>query len=83
MAKPTPELLRAPLMICELTPMTSPSRLMSGPPLLPGIDRGVGLDDAADGELGQALNRAIDTALMMPDVSVQPWRKGLPMASTV
>ena len=31
------ELLRAPLMICELTPMTSPSRLISGPPLLPGL----------------------------------------------
>ena len=37
MAKPTPELLLLWLKICEFTPMTSPLRLSSGPPLLPGL----------------------------------------------
>ena len=35
------------MLICVLTPMTSPSRFTSGPPELPGIDLGVRLDVAA------------------------------------
>ena len=53
-----------PVSICVLTPMTWPRALRSGPPELPVVDRGVGLDDVVDRELvgrgDQPLQRADD-----------------------
>ncbi len=53
-AKPTP--LEAPdgLTMTVFMPMSSPAESRSGPPELPGIDRGVGLDHVPDREPARA-----------------------------
>ena len=64
MAKPMPALVPDGEMMAVLTPMTRPAESSSGPPELPGIDGGVGLDhvgDLAAGAGGQpAMQRADD-----------------------
>ena len=65
--------------ICELTPITWPSALNSGPPELPGlIAASVWITSSIEKPLGEAISRW--SALTTPTVSVRSRPNGLPIA---
>ena len=56
--KPIPSFPPELLAMAVFMPITSPRRLISGPPLLPGIDRGVGLQKVLILDVGAQLQVA-------------------------
>ena len=65
--------------ICELTPITWPAALNSGPPELPGlIAASVWMTSSIEKPLGEEISRC--SALTTPVVSVRSRPNGLPMA---
>ena len=84
MAKPMPTLpasapLLLPVWICELTPMTLPSALISGPPELPGFSA-ASVWMAPEIVAPSGAWRLRCSADTMPVVSVWSRPKGLPIA---
>ncbi len=84
MAKPMPRLLSEvpPVSIWALTPITSPERLSSGPPELPGL-MAASVWMAWGMVKAVRVGRARPMALMMPRVRVPSSPNGLPIATTV
>ena len=80
-AKPTPTLPPAPdVAICELTPITWPAPLSSGPPELPGlIGASVWITRSIEKPFGAWISRPVLET--MPAVAVRSSPKGLPMAT--
>ena len=65
--------------ICELTPITWPAALNSGPPELPGlIAASVWMTSSIEKPLGEEISRC--SALTTPAVSVRSRPNGLPIA---
>ena len=82
MLKATPLLLPVCEAMAVLMPMTSPSRLMSGPPLEPGLMAASVCKKSLMRMVLPRLTWPRSRALMMPCVTVWFRPNGLPMAST-
>ena len=67
------------LKICELIPITSPLRLKSGPPELPGL---TAASVWMNGTAAESPGSARDLALTMPEVTVLSRPYGVPIATT-
>ena len=81
-AKPMPSLPPDSLLICVLTPTTSPAALSSGPPELPWLmAASVWIELEMVKLFGEVISRF--SALTMPLVSVPSSPKGLPSATTL
>ena len=88
-AKPTPSApgcepstLAASLAICELTPITSPSSLSSGPPELPGLSAAsVWITPVILAPSGAEISRPSADTMPLVKVSSRPY--GVPIAYTV
>ena len=77
-AKPMPTFPPVRLMIAELMPTSSPCMFTSAPPELPGlIEASVWMKSSSPSPIP-----VLPRALMMPDVTVFPRPKGLPIAMT-